>query len=129
MLFGENFSGRHHGALRAAFHGIEKGAHGHYGFARTDIALQQPVHGPRLSHVRLNFTKHALLRRRKPERQRGQKFLSHVSGRRKGLPRQEALRMHLSRHQHQLNTEKLFEHHAVPGALGLLKQIGKVYLS
>jgi hypothetical protein len=48
--------------LVAARNGSEEAPQRHEGLARTDIALQQPVHGDRLGKVRLDLLDRPLLR-------------------------------------------------------------------
>ena len=55
MLFGKDFSRRHHSRLRAGFDGGQRGQGGYDGFAAADIALQQAVHGVGLRHVAADF--------------------------------------------------------------------------
>ena len=45
VLEGENRGGRKHGDLLAVLHGLEGGAHGHFGLAVADIAAEQAIHG------------------------------------------------------------------------------------
>ncbi len=45
MLFGENGGGNQNGYLEAFHHRLESRAESHLGFAVTDVAADQPVHG------------------------------------------------------------------------------------
>ena len=61
VLFRQYFGGGHNGSLKVAF-GFQCGQHGKCGddgFAAAYVALQQAVHGVRLSHVGADFVQHA----------------------------------------------------------------------
>ena len=51
MLEAEHGGGREHRNLLAVLHGLERRAHGHFGFAVAHVAAQQPVHRRRRFHV------------------------------------------------------------------------------
>jgi len=51
MLLAQNRGGHQHGHLVAGVDGLERGSHGHLGFAVPHVAAKQPVHRPRLRHV------------------------------------------------------------------------------
>ena len=75
VLAGQNFRGRHQGALPARVHRHASGQRGHHRFARAHIALQQAVHGLGAGQIARNFFAHAALRRRQRKRQRRQQLL------------------------------------------------------
>ncbi len=54
VLEAEHGGGREHGHLLAVLHGLEGGAHGHFGFAVAHVAAQQAVHRRRRFHVVLD---------------------------------------------------------------------------
>ena len=51
VLLGQDLGGGHEGALMAPLDGHQQGGHRHHRLARTDVALQQPVHGQRPGQV------------------------------------------------------------------------------
>ena len=61
MLFRKKFRGRHQRRLKTVRHRKQHGVHGHGGFSAANIALQKSIHGEWLTHVRHNFTNHAVL--------------------------------------------------------------------
>ncbi len=69
MLRSENFSRRHQRHLVAIFDHDRGGLERHDRFPAADVALEQPVHRKRLFEVACDFRQHALLRRRRLERQ------------------------------------------------------------
>ena len=69
MLFGQYFGRRHQRALPTGVYALRRRQCCHHGFARTDIALQQAVHGNGARHVVGDFIHHALLRAGQLERQ------------------------------------------------------------
>ncbi len=54
VLLGQNRRRHQHRHLVAGIDRFERGAHGQLGFAVADVAAQQPVHRPRLTHVVLD---------------------------------------------------------------------------
>ena len=69
MLHGQNFGRRHQRDLVAVFDDDRRGFERHDRFAAADVALQQAVHRERPLEIAGNFREHALLRRRRLERQ------------------------------------------------------------
>ena len=61
MLLGKNLGGGHQRPLVAALDTGEDGCHGDHGFPRTDIALQQAVHGMGPGHIGADGLDGALL--------------------------------------------------------------------
>ena len=75
VLLGQDFGGRHQGALPAAVDGQRGGQRRHHRLARADVALQQAVHRLRPIHVVRDLVHHAPLRAGERKRQRRQKPL------------------------------------------------------
>jgi len=73
MLFRKDFCRGHERDVEAAFQRHQRRAGGHGGFARTDIALQQPPHRMRAAHVLADFAQHLRLRTGKLETEPGKK--------------------------------------------------------
>ncbi|KAF4531144.1 hypothetical protein B566_EDAN019179, partial [Ephemera danica] len=71
MLLGQNFGRRHQGALPAAVDGAGGRQRRHHRLARTDIALQQAVHGLGQGNVGANLFGHAGLGAGQGEGQHG----------------------------------------------------------
>ena len=69
MLRGQNLRRRHQRRLEAVLNCHQRRLHRHNRLARTHIALQQPSHRLRPPHIGCNLPQHALLRRRRMERQ------------------------------------------------------------
>ena len=69
MLFGQDLGGCHQRTLPARGHGHRRGQRGDHRLARSDIALQQPVHGLRARQVGGDFGHHTLLRASQCKRQ------------------------------------------------------------
>ncbi|MNU87727.1 hypothetical protein D3C71_775170 [compost metagenome] len=61
MLLGENLGGRHQRDLITGFQGLERGEGGDHGFARANVALNQPQHGLALTEVVGDFIADPLL--------------------------------------------------------------------
>ena len=64
MLLRQHRSRHQHGYLFAAHHGFKGRTHRHFGLAKAHIAAKQPVHGPRLFHIRFDFLQRLQLIRR-----------------------------------------------------------------
>ena len=84
MLFGEDFGGRHEGALRPRVDGHGSRQGGHHGLARAHIPLKQSVHGNASREIVRDFLGHAMLGAGQSKRQGGQQ-----------------LRVQTTRHRHQ----------------------------
>ena len=69
MLHGEDFRRRHERALHSALYGIVDRGGRNDRLARTDVALQEPVHRRILRHIRRDRFNGAALRVCQPERQ------------------------------------------------------------
>ncbi|MPM79497.1 hypothetical protein SDC9_126534 [bioreactor metagenome] len=80
VLLRQYLSRRQQHALLAVRGCNTEGKHGNRRLARTDIALQQPVHRHRLLHIALNFGDHAALRLRKLEFQLLFEFSKNAAG-------------------------------------------------
>src|SRR5580704_776728 len=61
MLRSENFRGRHEGDLIAIFDDDRGCFEGHDGFAATDVAFEEAVHGERTFEIACDFDEHAFL--------------------------------------------------------------------
>ena len=69
MLPRQYFGRRQHCPLHPRFYRAEQRHNGHHRLARTDIALQQPEHWPRLPEIALDLADRPRLRVRKRKRQ------------------------------------------------------------
>ena len=69
MLLRQNLGRRHQRALPSCIHATRRRQRRHHGFARTDVALQQAVHGYAFLQISGNLSAHALLRSRQAKRQ------------------------------------------------------------
>ena len=61
MLLHEQRGGHEHGDLLAVLHGLERGAHGDFGFAEAHVAADQAIHRHGLFHVGFHFVDGAQL--------------------------------------------------------------------
>ena len=61
VLLGKHGRRRHHGGLHARVERLQERHHGDDGFSRTDVALQQAVHGHGAAHVVGDFLRDAAL--------------------------------------------------------------------
>ena len=68
VLLGQNFRGSHESRLIAIGHGHEHGQKSHDGFATTDVALDETIHGVRPLHIVQDFEQHPMLRRSEVKR-------------------------------------------------------------
>ncbi len=69
VLLGEDFGGRHQRHLEAALDRAGGGQRRHHRLAAADVALHEPMHGPRAGEVGLDLGPHPVLRPRELERQ------------------------------------------------------------
>ena len=69
MLLGKHFRRRHPHRLVALFDHLQGSQPSHHGFAGTDIALHQAVHGMISGEIALDFPQYSRLRTGKFERQ------------------------------------------------------------
>ena len=120
MLFGEDFSGRHHRRLTAGVDRGEAADRSDDSLAAADVALQQPLHRMRLREIAQDFRHGASLRARQAERQLAEEALEQRPVRGQGNRVPAAARA--VRHAHrQLLREQFVKLDAPPclaGALG-----------
>src|ERR1035438_2754703 len=111
MLRRQNFGGHHQCGLVAVLHRDDSSFQRYDGFAGSDIALQQTAHGSGLGHIVGNFFQHALLRRRRMERQNSLYGVAYAAANLESDPR---LRAHLPalEFESQFEEEKFFEDEA-----------------
>ena len=110
MLFGKNLRRRHECDLVAVLDRHDRREQRHYRLAGADVALQEPLHGPRALHIRDDFGERVALSFRQLERQHRAGTLTDTIV----DPRHEAL-AHLrilvtTKRQPRLEHEEVLEH-------------------
>ena len=86
MLLGEDFRRRHDGGLKPGLDGAEARGGGDHRLAASDVALHQPVHGPRRGKIAQDVCNRALLRAGQTEWKRIIKRGHHVGAAGKAGP-------------------------------------------
>ena len=125
MLTGQNFGGRDHGRLSAAFHRHQHGQQSHHRLATAHIPLKQPHHGIGLGQILFNGQQTFLLRPGQVVRQVIQKLFFQMTFGRKGAAFFAAI-LHPHDFQRQLIGQKLIIGHPHTGrAFG--QQIGGTF--
>ena len=127
VLFGEDLCWGHQRRLIPGFHREQHGAQGHQRFARTHVAVQEPVHRPGRLQVRADLSDGPLLRPGQRERQRPVQPVHPLAGAAMRLAR---LRLLFSAPggDTELESEKLEQHQVSAGPGQGLPGVGKMDL-
>ena len=115
MLFGQDFRGGHQRCLMTALHRHHHRVDRDHGLARTDVALQQPVHRVRCGHVGFDLCDGALLGAGQRIRQCVEEPRHQIAAEFVGDAALVALHCSFAKNQHQLDPEELIEGEASTG--------------
>ncbi len=119
VLLREDLGGRHEGGLVSVLEGDDHGEKGDHRLPRAHVALDQPVHGMRGSHVVGDLAEDALLRAGQVEGQDALHRLAHAGADVEGDPLPRAAQAATPESQTELEEEELLEDEAdVAGARG-----------